>query len=133
MQLRHSGLAALLVLACATLAGAQEVRSSRGSDAPAVNVERLPVNLARIQRALRQSAERAEVNGLNIRYVIDVYGTAPRIDVLDPKTDNLRNGPVPYGAPTHQQMLEIMTPQEFRAPVMDFGALMRWLGDRTKK
>ena len=131
--LRHSGLAALLIFACATLAGAQEVRPSSAATPPSVNVERLPVSLSRIQRALRESAEREERNGLNIRYIIDVYGTAPRIDILDPKTDNLRVGPVPYGAPTHQQMLEIMTPQEFRAPVMDFSALMRWFQERSKK
>jgi hypothetical protein len=131
MRLRHSGLAALLVLASATLAGAQQVPSGNAA-APSVNVQRLPVDLARIQRALRQSAEREERTGLNIRYIIDVYGTAPRIDILDPKTDNLRMGPVPYGAPTHQQMLEVMTPQEFRAPAADFSALMRWLQNRKK-
>ena len=133
MQLRHSGLAALLLLACATVAGAQEVRPASPASSPSVNVDRLPVSLSRIQRALRESAEREERNGLNIRYIIDVYGTAPRIDILDPKTDNLRVGPVPYGAPTHQQMLEIMTPQEFRSPVMDFSALTRWLQNKNKK
>lgn len=133
MRLRHSGLAALLVLACASLAGAQETRSASPATTPSVNVERLPVNLSRIQRALRQSAERQDGNGLNLRYVIDVYGTAPRLNFFDPKTDNLRSGPVPYGAPTHQQMLDIMTPQEFRSPVMDFGGVMRWFRDRSKK
>ena len=133
MSVRHSGLAALLVLASASLAGAQENRPDSAANAPSVNVERLPVNVARIQRGLRQSAERQEGNGLNLRYIIEVYGTAPRFDFFDPKTDNLRNGPVPYGAPTHRQMLEIMTPQEFRAPVMDFGGVMRWLQDRSKK
>jgi len=133
MHRRHGGLAALLVLACATVAGAQDVRSGSRASAPAVNVDRLPVSLSRIQRALRESAEREERNGLNIRYIIDVYGTAPRIDILDPKTDNLRVGPVPYGAPTHQQMLDIMTPREFRAPAMDFSALMRWFQERSKR
>jgi hypothetical protein len=133
MRLRHSGLAALLVLGSATLAGAQETRSASPATTPSVNVERLPVNLSRIQRALRQSAERQDGNGLNLRYVIDVYGTAPRLNFFDPKTDNLRSGPVPYGAPTHQQMLDIMTPQEFRSPVMDFGGVMRWFRDRSKK
>ena len=132
MSARHSGLAALLVLASATLAGAQE-RSATTANAPSVSVERLPVNVARIQRALRQSAERQEGSGLNIRYVVDVYGTAPRLNFFDPKRDNLRYGPVPYGAPTHQQMLDIMTPQEFRSPVMDFGGVMRLLGDRSKR
>jgi hypothetical protein len=132
MRFRHSGFAAMFVLACATLAGAQTARPENTAATPSVNVQRLPVDLARIQRALRQSAEREERSGLNIRYIIDVYGTAPRIDILDPKTDNLRMGPVPYGAPTHQQMLDVMTPQEFRAPAADFSSLLRWLQNRKK-
>ena len=133
MSVRHSGLAALLMLASASLAGAQETRPDTTANTPSVNVERLPVNVARIQRGLRQSAERQEGSGLNIRYVIEVYGTAPRLNFFDPKRDNLRSGPVPYGAPTHQQMLDIMTPQDFRSPVMDFGGVLRWFGDRSKK
>ena len=112
MGVKRSGLTALLVLACASVTGAQESRSESAATSPFVDVDRLPLNLARIQRALRQSAEREDRNGLNIRYIIDVYGTAPRIELFDPKTDDLRTGPVPYGAPTHQQMLQIMTPQE---------------------
>lgn len=131
MRFRHSGFAAMFVLACATLAGAQTARPDSTAGTASVNVQRLPVDLARIQRALRQSAEREERSGLNIRYTIDVYGTAPRIDILDPKTDNLR-GPAPYGGPTHQQMLDVMTPQEFRAPAADFSALLRWLQNKKK-
>jgi hypothetical protein len=136
MRLRPSGLTALLVLACATLAGAQEARPTNAGgstvDLSGATVQRYGVDLRRIQRALRQSTERQDSNGLNIRYIIDVYGTAPRIEILDPKTDNLRMGPVPYGAPTHQQMLDVMTPQEFRAPAADFSSLMRWLQNRKK-
>ena len=43
------------------------------------------------------------------------------------------SGPVPYGAPTHRDMLNEMTPVEFRAPVMDFNALLRWLTDKASK
>src|ERR1051325_12103982 len=98
MNLRHSGLTAVLVLACATLARAQEPGSAstggNSADLSVASVQRFGVDLQRIQRALRQSAERQESSGLNIRYIIDVYGTAPRIKILDPKTDNLRVGPV---------------------------------------
>jgi hypothetical protein len=43
------------------------------------------------------------------------------------------NGPVPYGAPTHREIVNHITPQEFRAPAADFSALIRWLNDRNKK
>jgi hypothetical protein len=100
--------------------------------APTIDVTRLGLDLARINRQLRQAAAREQRDGLNLRYIIDVYGRAPRIDVLDPKRDNLVYGPVPYGAPTHQQMLDVMTPQEFRAPVADFSSIIRWLSDKSK-
>jgi len=124
-----------LVGGIAPAAGAQQPpASSSATDVatPTIDVTRLGLDLARINRQLRQSAAREEHDGLNLRYIIDVYAPAPRIDVLDPKRDNLFYGPVPYGAPTHQQMLEIMTPQEFRAPVADFSSIMRWLSDKSK-
>jgi hypothetical protein len=104
--------------------------ASPAASAP-VDVSRLPIDIRRIERKLRQTSIREERDGLNLRYIIDVYGQAPRIELFT-KQDNLRNGPVPYGAPTHQDMLQIMTPQEFRAPVADFGNLFRWLADKSK-
>jgi hypothetical protein len=114
--------AALLVLPLASPVQAQE----------AVDVSRLPLNLDRIQRGLRQSAIREERQGLNIRYVVDVYGQAPPFVLFRPD-DNLVYGPVPYGAPTHREMIAHVTPKEYRAPAADFGALFRWLAERSRK
>ena len=97
-----------------------------------VDVSRLPLNLDRIQRALRQSAIREEREGLNLRYVIDVYGQAPPLVIFGPEA-NLVYGPVPRGAPTHREMIEHVTPKEYRAPAADFSALLRWLAERAKK
>jgi hypothetical protein len=96
-----------------------------------VDVSKLPVDLARIQRQLRQTTVREERDGLNLRYVVDVFGQAPRLELFT-KQQNLLSGPTPYGAPTHQQMIEAMTPQEFRSPTADVGALFRWLSDKAK-
>jgi hypothetical protein len=97
-----------------------------------VDVSRLPINLEKIQRELRQSSDRQEHQGLNIRYIVDVYGQAPPIVIFGPE-DNLVNGPVPYGAPTHREMIERVTPQEYRAPPADLNALFRWLVERSKR
>jgi hypothetical protein len=40
---------------------------------------------------------------------------------------------VPYGAPTHREMLDMITPQEHRAPAADFGNLLRWLSGQKDK
>lgn len=98
----------------------------------AVDVSRLPVDLERIQRGLRDSAVREEREGLNLRYTIEVYGQAPPIVLFGPEA-NLGSGPVPYGAPTHREMIEHVTPKEFRAPAADLSALVRWLAERSRK
>jgi hypothetical protein len=121
MTNRRIAFAALLSSALAFPAAGQDT----------VDVGKLPVNLARIQRQLQQATVRQERDGLNLRYVVDVYGKAPRIELFAPQP-NLMTGPTPYGAPTHQQMIEAVTPQEFRAPAADFGALFRWLADKAK-
>jgi hypothetical protein len=97
-----------------------------------VDVNRLPVDLDRIQRGLRESAVREEREGLNLRYTVEVYGQAPPIQLFGPEA-NLGSGPVPYGAPTHREMIEHVTPKEFRAPAADLSALIRWLAERAKK
>ena len=139
MRTRWIGPAALLLFG---LTQAAWVSAQTGSDEPptkpvtadpilAVDVSRLPINLGRIERQLRQSSVREEHDGLRLRYIVDVYGQAPKL-VLFTKQDNLLNGPVPYGGPTHQDLLQVITPQEFRAPAANFGNLFRWLADRAK-
>ena len=97
-----------------------------------VDVSRLPINLERIRRELRQSSIREDSTGLNIRYIVDVYGQAPPIVIFGPQFD-LLYGPVPNSAPTHKEMIEHVTPREYRAPAADFSALLRWLAERSKK
>ena len=98
-----------------------------------LDVNRLPVNLNRINQSLRRSQEREERVGLNLRYTIEVYGSAPRIQWFDPARDNLFSGAVPHTAPSHQDMIQFWTPQEFRSPAMDLNSLGRWLTDKTTK
>ena len=96
-----------------------------------VDVSRLPIDLARIQRELRQSTVRDESRGLLIRYKVDVYGVAPPIELFNRNDPELFNGPVPYGAPTHREMIEHVTPREYRAPAADFSALLRWFAEKA--
>jgi len=124
MHLIRVILIGLLVLGAANVAAAQQ-------QAP-VDVSRLPIDLARVTSQLRQSAATESHNGLHIRYTIDVYGQAPRIELFT-KQDNLTNGPVPYGAPTHREFIEHVTPMEYRAPAANFAALIAWLTEKAKK
>jgi hypothetical protein len=122
MKLWQISLIGLLLFGAADAAFAQQT---------SVDVKRLPIDLTKVTRELRQSAATESHNGLHIRYTVDVYGQAPRIELFN-KQDNL-GGPAPYGAPTHQEMINHVTPQEYRAPYADIGSLIRWLNDRSKK
>ena len=123
MNAMRASVIGLLVFGAAHAASAQQ-----GS----VDVKRLPIDLAKVTRELRQSTATENRTGLNIRYRVDVYGQAPRIELFT-KQDNLAYGPAPYGAPTHRDMIEHVTPQEYRAPYADIGNLMRWLSEKSKK
>ena len=127
---------ALLVMGLAAGATAQ-VTQTPGQPAPAAPTPPEPtqqygLNLARIQRGLQKSAERQDYDGLNLRYYVNVYAPAPPIKLFTP-LDNLLYGPAPYGAPTHRDMMNLMTPQEFSAPAADFSGLARWLTNKSKK
>jgi hypothetical protein len=130
MDLKRSVLTAMLVGGLATPAFAQ------GDPAPppknSIDANRLGIDVNRIQRQLKQDASRGERDGINLKYYLDVYGTAPAFQLFANPKEATQGGPVPWGGPTNREMLNIMTPPEFRAPVMDFSALTRWLRDRSK-
>src|SRR2546426_7719013 len=129
-------LAAILMLGMSLPASAQSnpsqgsKRSETGTSG--VDVDRLPLDLGRIQRELRRAPDSESREALKLRYFLQIYGTAPQLKIFT-DTDNLVHGPVPYGAPTHQEMLNVMTPQEFRTPVMDFSSLFRWASEQLSK
>ena len=75
--------------------------------------EELPVSLERIKRKLPQVGS-AQSSLLRLDYYVEVYGRAPKIDVL--QAFDVHNGPVPYGAPTHADLLSLILPPESRTP-----------------
>jgi hypothetical protein len=71
----------------------------------------LPVSLDRIRRELSRSPA-IRLHGERNVYRVEVIGRKPTIeDILGP--DYLK-GPVPAGAPTHQEFLDLVTPKDFR-------------------
>ena len=125
MLIRPLFVSALLLSLATPVAAQNDVRTE-------IDVSRLPIDLERIQRELQQTATREERDGLNLRFYVNVTTQAPPLVIFGPD-DNLVNGPVPYGGPTHKDMLEQMTPKEFRAPAADMNALFRWLAEQASK
>jgi len=135
MRTRRPVSSALLVVGLAAGVAAQTPADPAPAPAPAqptVNADQLGLNLARIQRGLQRSAERQDYDGLNLRFYVNVYAPAPPIRLFTP-LDNLLYGPAPYGGPTHRDMMNVMTPQEFSAPAADFSGIARWLANKAKK
>ena len=118
----------IVVLSLAAPAAAQQDPAPKQQ----IDVDRLPLNLSRIQRELKHAADLEQRDGLNLRYTIQIYGAAPPLEFFNEES-NLVHGPVPYGAPTHRELINHVTPQQFRAPFADFSALVRWLAERNKE
>lgn len=124
--MRRLALCALL-LSLSSPAGAQDAAPAAPDDSQ-VDATKLGVSLARIQRGLRltESREKEKQAGTALRLVfqVQVYGTAPKIEVL--KGLDLFNGQVPGSAPTHRQFLDHVTPQIYRTPGLPLSALAGW-------
>ena len=120
MTLIRFACSAMLLLGVAQTAAAQSAtpvgtsgRTTVGPAVATIDVSRLPIDLQRIERQFRQGQIREDRSGLNLRYFVDVFAQAPKIKIVT-KEDNLEYGPAPYGGPTHRDMVEAMTPREYR-------------------
>ena len=93
---------------------------------PAIDATKLGVDLSRIQKGLRiaETKEKSSGDGLRLNFSIQVYGRAPKIDVLE--GIDLFNGAVPGTAPSHNQMIEFWTPPIYRTPGLPISALAVW-------
>ena len=134
MRITAIGFAAALMLgwfAGPLAAQQQEAAAPVPAAQPSTTIDasKLPLNLSKLHQKLKASTETRRPG---LTFNIDVIGQAPRIQIFTPGED-LRYGPVPNTTPTHQEMIEIATPREFRSPVMDFSNLMRWIQSTLKR
>jgi hypothetical protein len=121
MNFNRIACTAVLVVGVAQAASGQTPTGTLGSAAStpgvvattAIDVTRLPLDLKRIERQFQQARIREERSGLTLRYFVEVFAPSPRLVLIRPE-DNVEKGPAPYGAPTHRDMLDMMTPQHFR-------------------
>jgi hypothetical protein len=119
MKFSRFACTAVLILGVAQAAAGQSPTGTSGANASTpgvvatIDVSRLPVDLRRIERQFRATQIREERNGLNLRYFVEVFAQSPKLVIIRPE-DNVEKGPAPYGGPTHNEMLEMMTPRHFR-------------------
>jgi hypothetical protein len=118
--------AALLIVAgLAQPAWCQDPVPAPAPDSP-IDAAKLGVSLSKIQKGLfiAEAREKQSSDGIRLQFNVQVYGLAPKIEVL--KGVDLVNGGVPGSAPTHRQMIEFGTPAIYRSPTMPVSALAFW-------
>jgi hypothetical protein len=105
--------------------------SSAFAQSQQIDPEKLPVSIGRIRLRLSEPAPKSPA--LKIHTTIEVVGVAPPIELWTPaEKANLARGPAPWGPPNQKDILDIVTPQEFKRYPMDLNALMQWLAERLK-
>jgi hypothetical protein len=119
-----------------------EKRSTDAAPQESVNPDQLGVSLDRIRLRFQRTGLFEPVFDsykLKLSTYVDVVGKAPPLRLFGPDANvknELTSRAVPFGGPTHRDMLQVMTPQEFRTPAMDMTALIEWLSkqfDKDKK
>ena len=97
------------------------------------------MSFERIKRELRILPPSTAKAPLKLEYYVEVQGLAPPIPIFRP--GELTTGPVPYGAPTHWDMMAHVTPEAFKAgtvPVsslalMGLAKLIQWEAQRARE
>ena len=75
---------------------------------PTVDVSKLPLDLQRIQQKLRETANGSQKEPLIIRFQVNVFAQAPRIDLFSP--GELKKAAAPTVTPTHKELMNSVTP-----------------------
>lgn len=112
-MLRKTWTAVSLILLTGSAGGTLRAQTpapapSSVNKAPAVDVNKLPMDLQRIQQKLRETANRSQKEPLLMRFQVNVFAQAPRIDLFSP--DELKKAPAHTVTPTHREMMNSVTP-----------------------
>jgi len=94
---------------------------SASTDVP--NIDALGVSFERIKRLLADRAPSDTRSPLKLNYYVDVVALAPRLQLFT-REEVAPTGVIPWGAPTHADILNLLTPVEFRSPRVPVGSLV---------
>lgn len=125
--------AVVLLIGLAAPALAQDQPPPSAPPDGQIDPTKLGVSLSNIQKGLfiAETREQGKKDGIHLEFNVQVYGTAPKIEVL--KGIDLLNGGVPGTAPSHNQMIEFWTPAIYRSPTMPISTLAFWAANEIFK
>ena len=103
------------------------------------SVESLGLSFDRIKRQLDQKPPSTAKTPLKLQFYVEVVAEAPPIPIFAP--GELATGPAPGGAPTHRDMMNLVTPLAFKSPSIPIGAiamvgiqkLLAWEAQKAKE
>jgi hypothetical protein len=102
-------------------AGAQAAPAPGVQTVTVPSVESLGMSFDRIKRELRILPPSTAKTPLKVEYYVEVQGLMPALPIFRP--GELTTGPVPYGAPTHWDMMDHVTPEAFKSPTIPVSAI----------
>jgi hypothetical protein len=117
----------------------QQVPAAAPASPPAPSFDDLGLSFDRIKRELRILPPSTAKTPLKIEYYVEVTGQAPAFQLFKP--GELETGPTPWGAPTHGDILDLLTPKVFRSPaipvstiaIMGIQKLVEWEMRKAKQ
>ncbi|MEI6669355.1 MAG: hypothetical protein WCP29_14480 [Acidobacteriota bacterium] len=86
------------------------------------DIAALGMSFDRIKRILADQAPSTGKTPLKLNYYVEVVALAPIIQLFS-REDLAPTGPMPWGAPTHADIVRQLTPVAFRSPGVPIGAL----------
>jgi hypothetical protein len=106
---------------------------------PPPSVEALGMSFERIKRGLRVLPPSTAKTPLKLEYYVEVQGLMPPLPLFRP--GELTTGPVPFGAPTHRDMMDHVTPEAFKSgtvpisglAIMGIVKLLQWEAQRARE
>ncbi len=100
--------------------------SSQSTVAEPVAADEIPVSVDRIKRHLDRALRAPNAQRLlRLNDYVTVYARLPALDLIE-NTFDLSDGPIPDGAPTRIEMLNAMTPREWRSPGVNLNNVVGW-------
>jgi hypothetical protein len=86
------------------------------------DIDALGVSFERIKRLLADRAPSENKSPLKLNYYVEVVALAPRLQLFT-REELAPTGVIPWGAPTHADIVSFLTPVEFRSPTVPVSSL----------
>lgn len=102
-----------------------DVRAQSTDPAP-LAAEEIPISFDRVRRQLDRALQAPNAGRmLRLNDYVTVYARLPALDLIE-NTFDLSEGPIPHGAPTRIEMLNAMTPREWRSQGVNLANVIGW-------